>query len=418
VPVLVHWLLAVGLFLAVSRFHQHFTILAKLQAPLVILGSALLLTLAHIPAWRPGDLRRHWIPLTIGLIVLIALVGAPVSIYRGRSASFILDVYSRTLLVALMVWAVARTTAGTRFVARAFAVAGTAACVLALALGRVDPEGRIDTGYTYDPNDLALVAIVTVPFMVWWALDRKSRHRWFALVGLAALLMVVVRSNSRGGFLGIAAVAVGFLLLAIFTGGGRLRRASLALAVLAVLSFPLLPASYRDRVRSIGNDDDYNLTSVSGRKQVWKRGMRYMWDHPLLGVGIDNFRTAEGRLSTESLERQAIGHGFKWSAAHNSFVQAGAELGVIGGLAFALLILKTPVDLIRHFRRSRRGVPVRDQDLLPPLLAVSFLGFAVSGFFLSFAYSEIPYILLAMASAVLLRGRPQAAPVRRGGLIR
>src|SRR2546426_7538451 len=40
-----------------------------------------------------------------------------------------------------------------------------------------------------------------------------------------------------------------------------------------------------------------NFTEESGRIEVWRRGVGYMLQSPILGVGPDNFQTAEGRLS-------------------------------------------------------------------------------------------------------------------------
>jgi len=61
--------------------------------------------------------------------------------------------------------------------------------------------------------------------------------------------------------------------------------------------------------------------------------MGYMVARPFLGVGANAFPQAEGRFSAYGRERQAAGRGVRWAAAHNSFVQVGAEPGVSGLLA-------------------------------------------------------------------------------------
>ena len=71
-----------------------------------------------------------------------------------------------------------------------------------------------------------------------------------------------------------------------------------------------------------------------------------MMANPLLGVGPGNFQTAEGTLSPLA-ERQQYGVGVRWNAAHNSFVQIGAELGFPGLALFVAVIVSAFVALRR-----------------------------------------------------------------------
>ncbi len=301
-----------------------------------------------------------------------------------------------------MVWAVARTPAGSRFIAQALVLSGLGATGLAVLIGRTDSSGRLAGGYTYDANDLALIANVTLPLAVWWILDRRLKGRAFIMAGIPLLIYTVVRSDSRGGFLGMAAVMFGFGVLAWLKISPRLKKWSVAAVVMAVVGFPFLPVEYRMRVKSITDKDDYNMSSPRGRKAVWKRGMTYAKDHPLVGVGINNFQVAEGHIS-ELATNRTPGTGLKWSTAHNSFLQVTAEMGFIAGAIFLIMILRTIHTLIFKVARIRRANATGPPDLLPPLLGLSVTAFAVSGFFLSFAYYDLTYLLLALATGVLMR---------------
>jgi len=409
------WLVAAVVFLSISRFHQHFGgILAKLQVPLLLSIAGLIALANCTSAWKPADLRRHWIPVSVFLLLIIAIIGVPLGIYPGRSFFFITDTFSRTVMLALMVWACARTPAGMRFMTYAFTVSCIAANVLALMVGRTDRDGRLSGGYTCGANDLALIAVVAVPLCVWWMIDRTAKHKWVPWVSMPLLVKVIVESDSRGGFLGILAVVAGFLVLTALAGGGRLRKVSIALVFISLAGFPLLPSEYRARVASIlDTENDYNMTSESGRWQVWGRGLGYMWDHPATGVGIANFRTAEGKISELARERPE-GKGLKWSAAHNSYVQIGAEMGIAAGLLFVMLTLRTPGALIGMYRRHLKRWGKTRVDLLPPLLALAMIGFVVAGFFLSFAYGDVPYILMALSGAMLLMDRDWTSAMKRG----
>lgn len=400
-PNITRWFVAGAIFIAVSRVHGYFPILAVIRAPLLLSVLGMLMLFGTMESLRPADLGKHWIPKTMGLILLIAIIGVPFGIYPGESLRQINVGFSRSLLLAVMVWASARTPGGIRFMVKTLASAAIVAALLALAVGARDSSGRLAGGYTYDANDIALVAVVGIPLCVWWLLDKANRHRGAMLAAIPLLVYLVIQTRSRGGFLALVAV-LGAILVLGFRGKNRqFRQASGAIALLVALFIPILPSGYLDTMRSINDEDDYNRTSPTGRIETWKRGMGYAFSHPLTGVGIGNFETAEGTLSTIGRERAAATRGWKWSTAHNSFVLAAAELGLIAGAAFVLLVVGSIVSLLRLGRSNSDGT----ENLLPPLLGISVLGFAVAGYFLSWTYFDLTWALFGLSAAVLMGAR-------------
>src|SRR5207244_2377732 len=108
---------------------------------------------------------------------------------------------------------------------------------------------------------------------------------------------------------------------------------------------------------------------------------------------------AEGLLSPFA-DRQQFGAGVRWSAPHNSFVQVGAELGVPGLALFVGLIASAFVALRRSdLGTAAIGAAQTPSDLTQALTA-SLIGFVVGAFFLTLAYSEILYTLVALAVGV------------------
>jgi O-antigen ligase len=150
---------------------------------------------------------------------------------------------------------------------------------------------------------------------------------------------------------------------------------------------------------TIMSDADYNRSEETGRMKIWQRGVGYMLQYPVFGVGPNNFNAAEGRLSPIA-ERQQFGRGVKWNAAHNSYVQIGAELGFPGLVIFVGMIAAAFMAL----RRSRRSAGMARADHagseLTQALSASLIGFIVGALFLSLAYSEILFTLLALAVAL------------------
>jgi O-antigen ligase len=285
--------------------------------------------------------------------------------------------------------------------AKAFAASGLAAVMLTRILGRQDSSGRLSGAYTYDPNDIALIAVVTLPLVIWWILESRGIIRVLLLVSLPLMLDTIFKTDSRSGALGLAAVVLG-LFLTLRRRGMPKRVAWMPKAIVAagVVTVIMLPADYRARLSSISSEDDYNRYSKTGRIEIWKRGMRYALANPVFGVGIDNFNTAEGHLSG----LREPGRGFKWSTAHNSFVLVFAELGIPAGLLYIGLILQS----IRTLSFGRiRGPP--DAALFEALVGICWMGFVVSGFFLSFSYYDIVYVLFGLTAAVML-GRESTVP--------
>ena len=395
-------------FISISRLHQEVAILATLRVTLLLTALSVVLLMSQSARWKPKQLSRHWLFRSIAIITLVAIVGVPFGIYPGQSFRFLRDNFLRTLLEGAIVLAVARSPGGLRLMTQTVAGAGLTACALALRAGRLDSDGRLSGATMYDANDLALVANVTLPLLLWWYADKANRGGRVALALIPIPLWVLLQTGSRGGFLGLAATAIGFIIVGFSHARPRLRRITIAVAAVGMLSLPLVPSDYVGRMGTIFNlQEDYNVTSRTGRIAVWKRGIGYGLSRPVFGVGIDNFNTAEGRLSDVAQNLRA-GEGFKWSTAHNSFVQLWAELGPAAALLFAWAVARLTWSLLTWRSGGRAPPPPKrsdelDMSYLAPLLGVSLVGLVVSAIFLSFAYYPLTYMMLGLAGGALIQ---------------
>jgi O-antigen ligase len=181
-----------------------------------------------------------------------------------------------------------------------------------------------------------------------------------------------------------------------------------AVAVLGMLIIATASQSWWERMDSILHPQtDYNVAGTYGRLQVWKRGIGYMIQRPLTGVGYANFPVAEGTLFALAVERGAHGKGSKWGVAHNSYIEVGAELGLPGLVCYLGLLLAAFAGL-----RSVRAFPggPRDPPNLARALTASLLGFVVGAFFLSLEYSDLAFALCAFATALAKTTRLARVP--------
>jgi O-antigen ligase len=385
---------------AVGRVHQLFPVLAVLR-PAVITGLlGLMLYLIDRHGYRQP--RLLWTGTTKWLLVLLSwmILSVPVALLPGYSFDLALDNFLKTVV---MYFVMAGTIRGTRDVER---LAGVyllgAAAYAAVVLTRFDlgsgDAWRLGRLYYYDANDFATFAVTAMPLGVYFATaGRRSRTRLLGLIALAVLTVAFVRSGSRGGFVALVAVAA-FIVLRYTAVPLRWRLCSLGLVGLLVLS--TAGDTYWHQMATIVSDDDYNHTEESGRVQIWRRGIGYMLQHPIFGVGPNNFGAAEGMLSPFAV-RQQFGIGVRWNAPHNSFVQIGAELGV-PGLMFFLAVIASAFAALRSVARRDRALTSRhgSRAELSQALTASLMGFVVGAFFLSLAYAEMLYTLVALAAGL------------------
>jgi O-antigen ligase len=380
------------LLAAVGRVHQLFPALQALR-PMVLLG---LLAIALYVRDRRTERRARllWTSTTKWLMALLVwmVVSIPTSLWPGYSFDLLFDNFIKTVLMYLVVAGAVR---GTRDVERLAAVYLTAAAAYAsVALLRFDVGAgdawRASRLYYYDSNDFATFAVTAMPLGLYFAHGaRWMRSRVLAMMALAVLTIAFVNTWSRGGFVALIAVAV-FIIMRYDAIALRWRVSVFAIA--AILLAATATDQYWQQMGSILSDADYNRTDESGRLQIWRRGVGYMLDHPVLGVGPNAFGVAEGTLSPLAA-RQQFGIGVRWNAAHNSFLQAGAELGLPGLVFFIAMIASAFRALGSSSRRDAR-------PQLAQALTASLIGFVVGAFFLSLAYSEMLYMLLALAIGV------------------
>ncbi|HJU44113.1 MAG TPA: O-antigen ligase family protein [Vicinamibacterales bacterium] len=397
---------------AVGRVHQLFPILGVIR-PAALLG-ALAIVLFFSDRRDVRRLSRISVPTTwfvVALLVWMTLstTGAMV---LGTSFDLLTGNFIKTFLMFLVIAAGVRGIRDVERLAITYLFAATiyaAVVLLRFDLGEAD-AWRLDDLYYYDANDLATFVVTAMPIALFVLHgSRLTYGRALGVTALALLTLVFVNTGSRGGFVALLGVVafVNFGYRAI-----ALRRRVGATALVALVLLAAASERYWTQMGTIVSDSDYTYTSESGRMQIWQRGIGYMLKFPVFGVGPNNFGAAEGRLSPFA-QRGQYGVGVRWNAAHNSYVQAGAELGIPGLMLFVGMIVSGFVVLRRATRRGSAAFRAHRGPELTQALTASLTGFAVGAFFLSLAYSEILFTLLALAVAL---HKVATAPVSHAAL--
>lgn len=213
------------------------------------------------------------------------------------------------------------------------------------------------------PNPFAGYLEVTVPVLValvgaWLRSDYRNLLRQafgrvvlvLAVIGSVLGLAALAFSQSRGGWVGAAAG----LGLVIWLTGGAARWVSVALTVLAIVVVLVTPTAgwvtsrLTSSVVSLGTEVQVTPQNFAIQERLahWRAGINMTRDHPLLGVGAGNF-TPNFRTETPVWRfRVSRGH------AHNAYIQAAAQSGLVGLVVYGMLVVAVGLYLRRAWQRA------------------------------------------------------------------
>jgi O-antigen ligase len=405
-------LVCVAIYIAtgVGRIHELFPVLLPLKLALLSTVLAIGLLLLQQRGQRRTALLLRTRPTTylLGLLLWGAL-SVPFALTGGVAFHSWMD-FARAIVMYVVIASSVRNARDVeRLVLVYFAVTVVYTLVILSRFQLGADNWRLGRLYYYDANDLATLIATAMPLGLYFALaHRRLVLRLLAVAGILVLVVALIRSGSRGGFLAFLAI-VAFILLGFTTVPARARVAGLVV-ILGVLGATASDKYWIQMQTIIHPHEDYNLTDDAGRVKIWERGIGYMLGRPVFGVGMGNFQTAEGTLSPLARARES-GRGVRWGAAHNMFVQIGAELGLPGLLLFIGLIGSLFAALRRVARSAARAGPAgSDVSRLAQSLMTALVGFVVGSFFLSLAYADMLYTLAALAMALAKVARPPTVP--------
>jgi O-antigen ligase len=251
------------------------------------------------------------------------------------------------------------------------------------------------TGMLQDPNEVA-VFLSTLSFLCAYQWQNRSfgaiRHLW--LVPLFVFFAAIGFTVSRGGLLALMMGVVAFAAYrfqkkhrvqvapGVFTevyAKGSMRS---VLAVVIVL--PLILLAFGGRQTTISASEE----SAGGRIGLWSEWLEIFRSQPLWGVSPF--------LNTGTDSDMALRAGLGVShVAHNSYLQAFADLGFVGGMCFLGAFLAAFVTLHRYaFGRSNVVDP--EQKRLHPYLCGALAAYMMGMMTLTLNYLTATAFVLAL----------------------
>ena len=243
--------------------------------------------------------------------------------------------------------------------------------------GEYDDAGELLTSYPrlravglfHDPNDLCLVLTAgTLACLARSAVAGPvGRVLWLTPIGLFGYALML--TQSRGGLIGLAA-GVGALLY-VRLGPRR----GLPLAMVGVLGLASVVGGRQANINL--NESD----TAQGRLHLWAEGLTLLNRNPVTGIGAGEYDEEVGQV------------------AHNSFVHAFVETGLVGGTLYVGMFLLAATALYRLPRYAAFWAHDRDFTALRPFVLAMVVAYAAGTFSLSRNYVIPTYLVLGLATA-------------------
>lgn len=250
--------------------------------------------------------------------------------------------------------------------------------------------GAGSTGFFGNAGDLGVAMCVVWPLAgAMFVAETRRWRKWFFGVCFFAMLLAIVASSSRGAMVGAGVVS----LVAFMRSSKRILGAFMVLALAAAYVLVVSGAS-KGRLYS-ALDPEHDKTS-NDRLEKWKAGMKMFGQHPFLGVGPGNFSAVYWAGHPRWQRLMA-------TAPHSIYIEGLSELGIFGfmPLLIAWVLLARLNARTRSFLRSMG--PERCQGFKYQLslgLDLAFIGYLVSGAFLTVLYYPHLWVLLGLSAAL------------------
>jgi len=159
------------------------------------------------------------------------------------------------------------------------------------------------------------------------AADRRSKLILLPIIIL--LTAALIATQSRGAFVAFLA---GFL---VFLMSGTKSRMSLIVKIAALAGLVCIVAFFFRVSPSVAMRYARILSPMANkdRLEIWRTAICMIRDHPILGVGLNNF------MDIYPLYPHPEGFGTSMSMAHNIFLEFGATTGIPGLILFMVIIV-------------------------------------------------------------------------------
>jgi O-antigen ligase len=404
--------------------------IAVARLPLALALWVPLVVLSRIPGVGLGA-TMAMVVLVMGWLGMLANAGPARALYlKGRATAIGLALAIFIWVTLSLLWAVDAGLAGAALFnwasavitlvlvataivkfedAQLLAAAFVGAMLVSVAIGLIDPtataqsaialaseseNGRF-SGASGDPNYLA-AGIVPALALIAGLLRRGQPLRNAVLAGSALILVFsLAATQSRGGLLAAAIAMVAAFVL--FRG----RRPYIVIGALTVVAAAAMWFSMNPEGLQRVTQSDKGGT---GRTELWGIGVKMAQDHPITGVGIENFVRHSRSYVRQPGSLEFVAFTEQPYVPHNVYIGLAAELGFVG-LGLYLALLAACIAAANRAARGFERLGDRYAAALGQATAVAIVGSAVASFFISNPTDGRTWILLGLGPALMAMAR-------------
>lgn len=231
-------------------------------------------------------------------------------------------------------------------------------------------------------NALALATLMVIPLMYY--LSVVSEHKYLKWAWLAAIFLSgasVLGSQSRGAFLAIVALG------SFHWWQSKTKVVSgVAIIILASVGFAFMPQSWHDRMNTMRNYEDD--PSASARITAWQLS-KNIADVRLTGGGFNTYTQYTYTKYLYPVERAFV--------AHSIYFSVLGSHGWPGLIMFLSILGLTWRSLSQTEKRTRDEPQHFSMNVLSRMLKLSLLVYMTGGAFLSLAYFDLPWHVIALS---------------------
>jgi O-antigen ligase len=378
-------------------------------------AAGLVIAFAWLGTLRARAHEQHRsIPRGVLLVLALFLVWLALSMIwaeRPDDSFKALEPWAAAVLMFVVLLTMDLTRAQIRMIAFAFLVGVTFSVALGL-IGGVEPptqtsalrdDGRLRGGLD-DPNYLAAGIVPSLAIAAGLAAGvRNALGRLGLAVACVILVLGLGATESRGGL--IAAIVATVVAVAVAKRGRLLVVAFIVIVIgLAAAWFASTPDAWK-RVT-------HTADKGNGRSSLWTVGGRIFSDHPITGVGLDNYRVYAPRYVSGPGQLTFVNFiAERPHVVHNVYLQMLVEVGIIGLVLWLIVVLNSLAGAIRAARLfERRGD--YESAALSRAVFVGLIAALVASVFISNGSGFQIWVLLALGPMLLRDAAAGTAPKR------
>ncbi len=239
------------------------------------------------------------------------------------------------------------------------------------------PEGS----YIEGNNEIALALVMAIPLVRFLQLQMQDWRLKLAMtLGMLLCAAAALGSHSRGALLAIAA-----MVITLWWRGRDKFRMGFLLVAAAVPLIAFMPDEWTARMSSIQNyeEDESSMGRINAWWVAWNLALRYP-----TGAGFDP--------ATPEVFARFAPFPQNIHAAHSIYFQVLGNHGFIG-LALFLALWFATWRSAGWLRKQKTLLPETKWTAdMGAMCQVALAGYAVGGAFLSLAYFDLPYSVMAM----------------------